>query len=913
MPDLEISRLEELLAADVQGTDPLPIADLSAVETKKVTVASLVSAGINLVGVDTIDPDQIDWDSQSDGEIKGGALQDRSVDASKLVADSLTADEIAPNAIGASELADGAVDTLALADGAVTADKVADNSLSDGQIAIEGIGTTSLADGAVTRAKLALDENDIDGSIIADESITADKLADNSLDSTKLAADSVSTDAIQSKAVTTAKIADNAVGDAQIATTGLSTTSFADGSITVAKLGLNDGELSGSLITSDSVTAGEIAPNAIGTSELADGAVDTNSVADNAITAAKISANSLSDAQMAPGGIGTTSLADGAVTRAKLTLVENDIDGSIISDDSITAAEIAPDAIGASELADGAVDTDSIADGAVTTEKIADNSIVTSKIQDSQITGDCIASAAITAPKLANDSVSTNKIVNGNVTAAKLASNLPGSILSAGAITTIYIADNAVTEAKISDGACTTDKLADNAVTDVKIAGISGTKLSDGTVTAEKLSPSAFTGGIQLDGTVQHINEVTPGSSAGISWDSHGHVTSFGPIPSTDLPVATATSVGGISVPADSGLTVSAIGEIDHVALLVPGEISGFTYDEHGHITETRPLQSVDLPSATNTDKGAVSIPTTNNNPLSLLEDGELVHAESSIAPGTYASVTVDTYGHIATGDAVLAVNQVPNLPASIITSGQFPTERLEDDVITSEKVGDYATCLMQEAFPGEGDFLGQFWYTPSTAQLRVYARGSGPQNVWIPVGFGNLQQENLRFGFTYDATTSTIINLTAQGLQAGLVAGAAIPQPTDELSGLYGVCIEAGNSITVPELTGKVHTPGDWIVCITAAEGWIHVDVTSGGGGGGGATVLNDLLDVNISSLENSQVLQYDGGLTQWINVDMPVTIDELNDLSDVNANPTAAGDFLTWNGTDAWVATNTIDCGTY
>jgi len=187
----------------------------------------------------------------------------------------------------------------------------------------------------------------------------------------------------------------------------------------------------------------------------------------------------------------------------------------------------------------------------------------------------------------------------------------------------------------------------------------------------------------------------------------------------------------------------------------------------------------------------------------------------------------------------------------------------------------------MQEDFPGAGDFLGQFWYTPSTAQLRVYSRGSGPENIWLPVGFGALQQQNLRVGFTYDATTSQVVTVTTYGINAGIAVGDVIPDPSEALVGVYGVCVVAGNAITIHDLTGTVHTAGDWILCLGETQGWVHVDTnTNSGGGGGGASILNDLLDVTIGgntynadgpvqaiALEDGHVLQYRADLGQWVN----------------------------------------------
>ena len=244
--------------------------------------------------------------------------------------------------------------------------------------------------------------------------------------------------------------------------------------------------------------------------------------------------------------------------------------------------------------------------------------------------------------------------------------------------------------------------------------------------------------------------------------------------------------------------------------------------------------------------------------------------------------ITYDTEGHVTAGQG-LDANDIPNLSTDKITSGDFGTNFISDGAITAPKLSDYSTCLMQEANPGAGDFLGQFWYTPSTAQLRVYSRGSGPQNIWLPVGFGNLQANNLRWLGTYDADTDAIVSLTSIGVSEGLTAGSTFPAPTDTLSGGYFICQVGGSSMTQNDLNGISHTPGDWALCLDAAQGWTHIDVgAGGGGGGGGAQYLDDLLDVTIGgtgtpfstaprmSLEDRQLLKYDGGAGIWRNTNI-------------------------------------------
>ena len=191
----------------------------------------------------------------------------------------------------------------------------------------------------------------------------------------------------------------------------------------------------------------------------------------------------------------------------------------------------------------------------------------------------------------------------------------------------------------------------------------------------------------------------------------------------------------------------------------------------------------------------------------------------------------------------------------------------IKDRSITEIKLADYSTCLVQEGQP-TGDFkLGQMWFTPSTSQLRVYGRGSSG-DLWLSVGFGALQAQNLRWAGTVNADTSTITTLTDIGVSEGLTAGGPIPTPTDELSGLYFVVETAGSNITIPNVNGDLCTEGDWILYIDQAQGAIHLDIAAGGGGGGGASKLNDLTDVDLSGVSADQLLQYNAISGMWENV---------------------------------------------
>lgn len=365
-----------------------------------------------------------------------------------------------------------------------------------------------------------------------------------------------------------------------------------------------------------------------------------------------------------------------------------------------------------------------------------------------------------------------------------------------------------------------------------------------------------------------------------------GGVVAARQIVGLDLPVASDAERGAVQVDGN-GLEMN--GDVIGLSNTVApsnGVFQVVDYDEHGQVIDGRIIEPADLPIATSSTNG-ICRPGTG---LTVDNSGALNHANFA-APDTYTKVTVDSEGHVTAG-AQLTADDIPGIDAGNIV-GEITTDQLAECSVTAPKICDYATTLMQEDHPGAGDFLGQYWYTPSTAQLRVYSRGSGPQNIWLPVGFGVLAQQNLRLGFTYDATTARIITVTSYGTIAGLAAGELIPAGSDELLGVYGVCVVDGNAITVPQLNGVTHTPGDWILCLGATEGWVHIDVGGNGGGGGGSGVerLNDLLDVSLN----------DG------------TIDTI-DLDPIPSVLLQDGHLLKYNAVSGmWRNTNIIDGGTF
>lgn len=454
----------------------------------------------------------------------------------------------------------------------------------------------------------------------------------------------------------------------------------------------------------------------------------------------------------------------------------------------------------------------------------------------------------------------------------------------------IVIDDGSVTTAKLEDGSVTAIKLSDNSScivgTGLPAAGVRVGQLAVDT-TANKLYTWSGSQWLEVK-AAGSINTITPDTSglvvvavaqtgdtatinaelsntAGARQFLAGPTASAGTvsqriITSGDLPTATAAEQGAVLPGTSLKVDANGILEIDNA--VVPQPIRSLaTWNEFGLVTGGTPIEGSDLPPAKPTEPGVVYP----GDGLTVDPFGQLL-IDNSCVPGTYPKVTVTAQGLVSTGGP-LEASDITSVDAGSINSGEIDPTVIADRSLREIKLADYSTCLMQEGQPS-GDYkLGQMWFTPSTSQLRVYGRGSGSQDLWYSVGFGALQSQNLRWAGTINADTSTITSLTEIGVSEGLTAGGAIPTPTDELSGLYFVVETGGTNVSIPNVNGATLTPGDWVLYIDQAQGAIYLDIAAGSGGGGGASRLDDLLDVDLTTPEAEQFLQYDAISGMWVN----------------------------------------------
>ena len=293
MSDQRITQLPALPAASAAATDVLPVADVSASQTKKITVKDLVDAGLDLVDASSIDLSKLDQASAT--KIGATALASGAVTAAKLAADSsIAVDTTAPvsdnfEGRGYFNSSTGALQVYSagayanvnatIANDAVTTAKILDGAVTTAKVS--NLGTAALVDGAVTYAK------------IQDVSAT-DRLLGRST------AGSGDVEEIPCTAAGRALL-DDADATAQRATLGLGTLATQSGTFSGTHSGTSSGTNTGDqtvTLTGDVTGSGTgsfaatIASSAVTEAKIATDAVTTGKILADAVTAAKLADNS---------------------------------------------------------------------------------------------------------------------------------------------------------------------------------------------------------------------------------------------------------------------------------------------------------------------------------------------------------------------------------------------------------------------------------------------------------------------------------------------------------------------------------------------------------------------------------------------------------------------------------------------
>ena len=453
-----------------------------------------------------------------------------------------------------------------------------------------------------------------------------------------------------------------------------------------------------------------------------------------------------------------------------------------------------------------------------------------------------------------NSASETKKLTVGDLVANGVTlisdDTIPGAkiLFGAGDIATAAVADSAITTAKIANDGVTAAKLADESTVDlVTTLPSSGAFTGQLAVDTDDNSLYCWDGSAWLSlkaggslsnvvGSTVGIVDITVTTTSGTSTiaavindtsaanqfmagpTGSGGAVAFRAIDGSDLPVATTSAKGGVIVNGEGLRMDSNTIEVDN-DVTASSTHHVVTYSAKGLITGGRALTASDLPAATSSAKGAV-IPGTG---LAVDVSGNLNHSNTA-TPGTFTKVTIDAQGHVSNG-AALAASDIPDLPASKLTSGTIGSALIGSDAITAAKLADASITKFGGAgatdnvvtFP-DGDFKGQFFFDELNEDLYIYTGTS-----YLPI---TIISGNLVLAGTYDASTNLLDSVTSEGSAAGFTNGQALPAPATTNQNYYVVVSASGTGSGAAPAVALA--PPDMLLSTGAGADFTLIDVSN-------------------------------------------------------------------------------------
>ncbi len=469
----------------------------------------------------------------------------------------------------------------------------------------------------------------------------------------------------------------------------------------------------------------------------------------------------------------------------------------------------------------------------------------------------------------------------------------------------ISFASGSIVEASLATGSVTATKIGADAVTAAKLGDqstciVAASKAALDAVTGDFIGQLGFTtdtvkiylwqnstwNSVKAAGSINTITADTSGivnitvstsgdtATVGTSLDNTGAAGQFlaGPtgsagavsyrtIAGADLPTATTSAKGGVIING-GGLTLSGdTAIINNTVTPVSDQLRKVSYNAQGLITASTSVAGGDLPVATSSVVGAVR-PGTG---LSVDGSGVLNHT-NSVTGATQNGITFDAQGHITNATSLVA-GDIPDLPATKLTSGSLDIARISNNTVTGAKLANYAITKIGETQP-TADQIGQFFFNPLTRDLFLW-----DGNVFQPIG---ISVGEIIFAGTFDASAGSgsglIATVTAEGTAIGLVVGQPLPSAATANNRYYLVVSEAG-TITSGNAPNVALSPPD--IILSNGSEWTEVDVSQ-----------------TITSVTANQVSYTPSGGLAAVNVQ--AALDELESEKLAKAGGTMTGELL-------------------
>lgn len=467
-------------------------------------------------------------------------------------------------------------------------------------------------------------------------------------------------------------------------------------------------------------------------------------------------------------------------------------------------------------------------------------------------------SASIPGSALQADSVTSTQIAENGVTSLELSDNSSCRVVATLPASGQYVGQLALTTsadlAYIWDGSQWVEFKAAGSVNTV-IGGSAGIV----NVTVSQTG-DAVTINTTLDDTTaaaQFLAGPTSGSGA----------VSYRTIAGGDLPAASTTAKGGVVVNGN-GLAMS--GDTLTINNSVAAESTDYhivQYDANGLVTDGRVIGGSDLPVATSLAPGVV----TPGDGLAVNGAGEIGHS-NAVAAATGTKVTYDAQGHITASSALVA-DDIPDIPAEKLTTGNLDVERLANNTVTGLKLANNSVTKIGGAAATDGivtfpepDYSGQYFYDSINGDLYLWD-GNAWQAITITAG-------EIIFAGTFDASagggTGLIDTLTTAGSAIGLTVDTALPAAS-ATNLRYYLIVSTGGTITSGNAPNVALAPPDML--LSDGTAWNEIDVSS-------TVAAQTALNINVSAI---------AGLTAN---NVQATLEELNTLKIAKAGGTFTGD---------------------